>query len=223
MRSGKILFYRKNIIGLSACLALGACISNTVASQDQHLTGCDSISSVYTTTNNSYQKINAIRQLAEKNDVCQDALTTVILNGLSNDKISVVEEAILWSGNKKVATAAPALLDLFQSASRKFSGNQARLESKIIDALGSIDSKETLTLFSDLLKKGNIDSNMEKVLSSMSVSSSQKLISDLKSFSQKISEILGSMQNTPENSYKFEKCKKLLTMANTLINNDASR
>lgn len=215
------LWYKKHLIGLSACMMFG--FSGNAATSGSASKDCDSLSAVFMSSDNSQQKIKVIRELAAKKLDCQSVLTQVIFSGLNDERLSVVEEAILWVGNKKISAAAPAILDLYRKVSQKHPGSQPRLESKIIVALGSIDGKETRELFAQLLSRGNIDSNMEVLLSSISASCSHDVLVELKSFSHKMSETLSTMSNTPENSYRYALCKRMLVAAETLIKNDASR
>jgi len=161
--------------------------------------------------------------MALRHDLCPDAESHVIMQSLTDNSSSVVEEGIVQAGNGRHSDIAPVLVNLYRNAGRKYPGNQPRLQKRIITALGNIDNKETRELFAQVLSRGNIDANTERVLSSISSACVHDVLPELKSFSQKMSDVLTTMQNTPENSYKYEFCKKLLTMAQTLINKDASR
>jgi hypothetical protein len=218
MKCNRKQWLKSSLIGISACMVVGIYLSSAAAT----ISVCDSSSAAFNASDNSQQKIGILRNLAAKNE-CQGVLLKVILKALSDKRSSVVEEAILWAGNNKVAAAAPALLDLYQNAGRKYPGSQPKLEGRIIMALGSIDSKETRDLFAQLLSAGNIDVNMDKLLSSISASCGHDVLPQLKSFSGKLNEILSTMQHAPENAYRYAQCKKLLSKAESIINNDSSR
>jgi HEAT repeat protein len=146
----------------------------------------------------------------------QEKLVEFLNQGLADQSVSVVKEAIRQIGNLRMEIYSGALADLFHSANRKYPGNQKEIQMEVIAALGKIGGGDARMIFSEVLAQGVANSMTARTLRVIGETGDSSLIDAVKNYATSIEASLQSIPNTPENRPRYGKYQEALALARSV-------